>query len=99
VRGALESFLARGKGKTLRQIVTGSGLTSNVELCGTPEEVADEMGEIMKQVGGGGFLITSPVMRLNRATHRDHRRSDPGAAETRPRPLRVHRHDASRPLA
>jgi alkanesulfonate monooxygenase SsuD/methylene tetrahydromethanopterin reductase-like flavin-dependent oxidoreductase (luciferase family) len=65
-RGALESFLARGKGKTLRQIVTGSGLTSNVELCGTPEEVADEMGEIMKQVGGDGFLITSPVMRLNR---------------------------------
>ncbi|HEX3547918.1 MAG TPA: NtaA/DmoA family FMN-dependent monooxygenase [Mycobacterium sp.] len=65
-RGALESFLARGKGKTLRQIVSGSGLTSNVELCGTPEEVADEMGEIMKQVGGDGFLITSPVMRLNR---------------------------------
>ena len=26
----------------------------------------DEMGEIMKQVGGDGFLITSPVMRLNR---------------------------------
>jgi FMN-dependent oxidoreductase (nitrilotriacetate monooxygenase family) len=65
-RGALESFLARGKGKTLREIVSGSGLTSNVELCGTPEEVADEMGEIMKQVGGDGFLITSPVMRLNR---------------------------------
>jgi hypothetical protein len=24
------------------------------------------MGEVMKQVGGDGFLITSPVMRLNR---------------------------------
>ena len=24
------------------------------------------MGEIMEEVGGDGFLITSPVMRLNR---------------------------------
>jgi len=30
------------------------------------KEVADEMGDVMEQVGGDGFLITSPVMRLNR---------------------------------
>jgi alkanesulfonate monooxygenase SsuD/methylene tetrahydromethanopterin reductase-like flavin-dependent oxidoreductase (luciferase family) len=65
-RGALESFLARGKGKTLRQIVTGSGLSGNVPFVGTPAEVADEMGAVMDQVGGDGYLITSPVMRLNR---------------------------------
>jgi hypothetical protein len=28
--------------------------------------VADEMGAVMDEVGGDGFLITSPVMRLNR---------------------------------
>jgi FMN-dependent oxidoreductase (nitrilotriacetate monooxygenase family) len=65
-RGALESFLARGKGKTLREIVTGSGLSGNVPFIGTPAEVADEMGAVMEEVGGDGFLITSPVMRLNR---------------------------------
>jgi alkanesulfonate monooxygenase SsuD/methylene tetrahydromethanopterin reductase-like flavin-dependent oxidoreductase (luciferase family) len=65
-RGALESFLARGKGKTLREIVTGSGLSGNVPFIGTPAEVADEMGAVMDEVGGDGFLITSPVMRLNR---------------------------------
>ncbi|MFL6083521.1 MAG: NtaA/DmoA family FMN-dependent monooxygenase [Mycobacterium sp.] len=66
-RGALESFLARGKDKTLRELVTGTGVIGgNIELCGTPEEVAGEMDDIMKKVGGDGFLITSPVMRLNR---------------------------------
>ena len=65
-RGALESFLARGKGKTLREIVTGSGLTSNIPFIGTPAEVAEEMGALMEDVGGDGYLITSPVMRLNR---------------------------------
>jgi alkanesulfonate monooxygenase SsuD/methylene tetrahydromethanopterin reductase-like flavin-dependent oxidoreductase (luciferase family) len=65
-RGALESFLARGKGKTLREIVTGSGISGNVPFVGTPAEVADEMGAVMDEVGGDGYLITSPVMRLNR---------------------------------
>jgi FMN-dependent oxidoreductase (nitrilotriacetate monooxygenase family) len=65
-RGALASFLAGGKDKTLRELVTGSGFTSNIPFVGTPAEVAEEMGEVMEQVGGDGFLITSPVMRLNR---------------------------------
>jgi FMN-dependent oxidoreductase (nitrilotriacetate monooxygenase family) len=66
-RGSLESFLSRGKDKTLRELVTNTGVIGgNLQFCGTPAEVADEMGEVMKQVGGDGFLITSPVMRLNR---------------------------------
>jgi FMN-dependent oxidoreductase (nitrilotriacetate monooxygenase family) len=66
-RGTLESFVARGKDKTLRELVTNSGMIGgNVQFCGTPEEVADEMAEVMTAVGGDGFLITSPVMRLNR---------------------------------
>lgn len=65
-RGSLESFMARGRDKTLRELVTGSGLSGNVQFVGTPAEVAEEMGSVMEQVGGDGFLITSPVMRLNR---------------------------------
>ena len=65
-RGALESFLSPGRDKTLRELVTGSGLSGNVQFCGTPQEVAEEMGAVMEQVGGDGFLITSPVLRLNR---------------------------------
>jgi len=40
--------------------------SSAASWSATPETVADRMGEIMEDVGGDGFLITSPVMRLNR---------------------------------
>jgi FMN-dependent oxidoreductase (nitrilotriacetate monooxygenase family) len=66
-RGALESFVARGKDKTLRELVSGAGtIGGNLQFTGTPVEVADEMERVMGEVGGDGFLITSPVMRLNR---------------------------------
>jgi FMN-dependent oxidoreductase (nitrilotriacetate monooxygenase family) len=64
-RGSLEHFAKKGQGKTLRELAI-SGLSDSVELVGTPDTVADKMGEIMEAVGGDGFLITSPVMRLNR---------------------------------
>jgi FMN-dependent oxidoreductase (nitrilotriacetate monooxygenase family) len=65
-RGSLENFVKKGQGKTLRQLVEDGGLGTAVDLVGTPDSVAEEMGEIMEYVGGDGFLITSPVMRLNR---------------------------------
>jgi len=66
-RGALEKFVQRGQGKTLRELVSGEeGMTAAIPFVGTPDSVADQMGEVMEQVGGDGFLITSPVMRLNR---------------------------------
>ena len=66
-RGALESFLSRGRDKTLRELVTGNGMGGgNLDFTGTPDEVAEKMIEVMDGVGGDGFLITSPVMRLNR---------------------------------
>jgi long-chain alkane monooxygenase len=39
---------------------------SSVELIGTPDTVADRMGEVMEEVGGDGFLITTPVLRVSR---------------------------------
>jgi FMN-dependent oxidoreductase (nitrilotriacetate monooxygenase family) len=63
-RGSLDNFVQKGKGKTLRELAS-SGLSQAVDLTGTPDQVAEEMGAIMEEVGGDGFLITSPVMRLN----------------------------------
>jgi FMN-dependent oxidoreductase (nitrilotriacetate monooxygenase family) len=64
-RGTLEAFMQRGSGKTLRELI-GLGLVDTVELIGTPDSVADRMGEIMDEVGGDGFLLTCPSGRLNR---------------------------------
>jgi alkanesulfonate monooxygenase SsuD/methylene tetrahydromethanopterin reductase-like flavin-dependent oxidoreductase (luciferase family) len=52
--------IGAGVGKTLREIVidTGGGLSSSMELIGTPDQVADRMEEAMTEIGGDGFLIT-----------------------------------------
>jgi FMN-dependent oxidoreductase (nitrilotriacetate monooxygenase family) len=66
-QGALDKFTQQGSGKTLRQLVRDSGTTSTLELVGTPDHVADLMGEAMEAVGGDGFLITTPFHRLSRS--------------------------------
>jgi alkanesulfonate monooxygenase SsuD/methylene tetrahydromethanopterin reductase-like flavin-dependent oxidoreductase (luciferase family) len=65
-RGFLEAFVRRAEGKTLRQAVVDDGMSDAGEFVGTPETVADRMVEIMAEVGGDGFLITSPEKKLNR---------------------------------
>jgi long-chain alkane monooxygenase len=67
-QGSLDKFQQYGSGKTLRQIVVdgAGGLVSSVELIGTPTQVAERMGEVMAEVGGDGFLITTPVLRVSR---------------------------------
>jgi alkanesulfonate monooxygenase SsuD/methylene tetrahydromethanopterin reductase-like flavin-dependent oxidoreductase (luciferase family) len=65
-RGSLAAFVSAGKDKTLRELVTGSAMAGSIPFVGTPAEVATQMTSVMEQVGGDGFLITSPVMRLNR---------------------------------
>lgn len=66
--GTLDKFQQWGSGKTLKELVVagGGGLVSSVELVGTPDTVADRMGEVMEEVGGDGFLITTPVLRVSR---------------------------------
>jgi FMN-dependent oxidoreductase (nitrilotriacetate monooxygenase family) len=65
-RGFLESFARRAAGRTLRETVADGGMNGGLDLIGTPDQVAETMGSLMDEVGGDGFLITSPVMRLNR---------------------------------
>ena len=61
---SLDKFCQWGSGKTLRQLVADGGVSSSADLIGTPDEVAEQMGELMEAVGGDGFLITSPTERL-----------------------------------
>jgi alkanesulfonate monooxygenase SsuD/methylene tetrahydromethanopterin reductase-like flavin-dependent oxidoreductase (luciferase family) len=65
----LEGFLGTDRTKTLRELVAcgfTEGAAQRSPFVGTPDQVAEAMGETMEEVGGDGFLITSPVMRLNR---------------------------------
>ncbi len=43
-----------------------SEFASSIELIGTPDNVADRMGEIIEEVGGDGFLITTNNQSVSR---------------------------------
>ena len=67
-KSLVDAFLRGAKGKTLRQAIADrAGTVGSVELVGTPESVAVQMGEIMDEVGGDGFLIHG-VMNRARVT-------------------------------
>ena len=66
-RGSLDKFALWGSGKTLRQLVLDSGgVSDSIELVGTPDQIAEKMGETMAGVGGDGFLISAPYMRVSK---------------------------------
>ena len=58
---SLAEFLKRAGKRTLRETMTDYDSTvQSVELVGTPDGVADQMGEVMAAVGGDGFLFSLP---------------------------------------
>jgi FMN-dependent oxidoreductase (nitrilotriacetate monooxygenase family) len=61
-RSTLEDFLKRSAGSTLREAASNWNINA-VELVGTPDTVAERMGEAMAEVGGDGFLISGPMSR------------------------------------
>jgi long-chain alkane monooxygenase len=66
-QGSLDKFAQWGTNKTLRQLTYESTeFESSIELIGTPDQMADRMGEIIEQVGGDGFLITTHNQRVSR---------------------------------
>jgi FMN-dependent oxidoreductase (nitrilotriacetate monooxygenase family) len=67
-RGSLDKFAQWGSNKTLRQLVLDNGGTSDsLQLVGTPDQVAEQMGEANEAMGGGdGFLISAPYMRVSK---------------------------------
>jgi FMN-dependent oxidoreductase (nitrilotriacetate monooxygenase family) len=67
-QGTLEKFQQWGSGKTLRELVVESsgGTAACIELVGTPAQVAEMMGDAMAEIGGDGFLITTPGQGVSR---------------------------------
>jgi long-chain alkane monooxygenase len=63
--GALDKFQQWGSGKTLRQLAS-ERFDSELDLIGTPDEVAQKMAQAMDEVGGDGFLISTPFQRTSR---------------------------------
>jgi FMN-dependent oxidoreductase (nitrilotriacetate monooxygenase family) len=63
---SLKRFAQLGSGKTLRQLVKERGKSGCVDVVGTPDQVAEKMGEIMEDVGGDGFLMRNPFHHINR---------------------------------
>jgi len=61
-RSTLADFFKNSRGKTLRQ-AAANWVLSGVPLVGTPDTVAERMGEVMAEVGGDGFLISGPTSR------------------------------------
>jgi alkanesulfonate monooxygenase SsuD/methylene tetrahydromethanopterin reductase-like flavin-dependent oxidoreductase (luciferase family) len=66
-QGSLDKFAQWGSDKTLRQLVAERfGGPGDITLIGTPDQVAATMGEVMEEVGGDGFLISTPFQRTSR---------------------------------
>lgn len=72
-QSTLQAFLVRAGKRTLREAIVahyGSGYC--VDVVGTPDSAAAQMGEIMEEIGGDGFLVVLPdVSRRSVATITD----------------------------
>jgi FMN-dependent oxidoreductase (nitrilotriacetate monooxygenase family) len=64
-QGSLDKFAQWGKGKTLRQLAS-ERFDGGMRLVGTPDEVAEQMGAAMEEIGGDGFLVSTPFQRISR---------------------------------
>jgi FMN-dependent oxidoreductase (nitrilotriacetate monooxygenase family) len=60
---SLAQFLRKAGKRTLREAITDyTTRGASVDLVGTPDQVAGQMGEVMEEVGGDGFLFTQGNM-------------------------------------
>ena len=64
-QGSLDKFAQWGSGKTLRQLAQ-ERFDAGISLIGSPNTVAERMGEAMEAIGGDGFLISTPFQRISR---------------------------------
>jgi FMN-dependent oxidoreductase (nitrilotriacetate monooxygenase family) len=67
-QGSLDKFAQWGSGKTLRQLTMDrfGVVGSDVDFVGSPETIAERMGQVAEAVGGDGFLISTPFQRTSR---------------------------------
>lgn len=68
-QGSLTKFMQKGDPagatKTLRELAI-SGVGDSLNLVGTPASVAAEMAAALEEVGGDGYLLTTPLQHLSR---------------------------------
>ena len=64
-QGSLDKFAQWGSGKTLRQLAS-ERFDGGLRLVGTPDEVASAMERAMDEIGGDGFLVSTPFQRSSR---------------------------------
>jgi FMN-dependent oxidoreductase (nitrilotriacetate monooxygenase family) len=57
--------------KTLREIALTQDVVASIDLVGTPDSVAQQMGEAMEYVGGDGFFLSMECDRRTIATIAD----------------------------
>lgn len=63
----LDEFRRKYGGKSLREAMLDHNTTAlSVELVGTPDSLAAQMGDVMEEAGGDGFLFSLP--NVNRRT-------------------------------
>ena len=55
-----QSSLAKWIGKTPREVALSQSAKMGIDFTGTPDHVAGMMAEIMEEVGGDGFLFSTP---------------------------------------
>lgn len=67
-QGSLDKFAQWGSGKTLRQLAMDrfGSEGSEVDFVGSPDTVAERMGNAMEAIGGDGFLVSTPFQRTSR---------------------------------
>lgn len=67
-QGSLDKFAQWGSGKTLRQLAMErfGAAGSDVDFVGSPDTVAERMGQVAEAIGGDGFLISTPFQRTSR---------------------------------
>lgn len=58
---SLRQFLTKAGKRTLREAMLDYSTSGqSIDLVGTPDSIAGQMGEIMEEVGGDGFLLSMP---------------------------------------
>jgi len=55
-----QTVAAQFSGRTPREIILAGRSVQGADLVGTPDAVAQQMVDLMEEVGGDGFLVTDP---------------------------------------
>jgi len=62
-QSSMASFVRIARGRSLREVVATHEFGGSLDFVGSPSTVAAQMGEMMEEVGGDGFLLFPSVTR------------------------------------